>query len=75
MTNPEIGEQSIVQESGNKIEIVALILLGITAGFFCWFLYTEHFDSKAAKEQMVELQQKAYERMVFMDLQQRFGDA
>lgn len=76
MINPEIGEPSTVQEFGSdKLEVAALLLVGFTAAFFCWFLYEEHANSKEFQERMLEIQQKAYERMVLMDLEQRFGDA
>lgn len=75
MINPQIGEQYTVQESGSKLEIAALLIMGFTAAFFCWFLYQEHVDGKSMREQMLEIQQKAYERMVLIDLENRFGDA
>lgn len=62
-------------ESGNKyIEIAALTTIIISAGFFCWFLWAEHKDNSDRNETIRKLQNFMYEKMVVMDLDQRFND-
>jgi hypothetical protein len=74
MISPQIGEQFTEPVFGANPETLAVIICGISAAFFCWFLYQEHKLNQATSRSMINLQQKMYEHAVVSNLEQRWGE-